>query len=667
MIGRLFDFLGFRKKLFLAFSFVSVLFSIATVLAVISSRQTYRLSIKLEEKTYLGQQMSQQLISDFRYIGELYSAAIATKKFDNIGKAKKEADWTQATLDRLEQLLVIEPEKIKNQRTLFNSYMELGDQAAGSARTSSDSRAMALELARLNDASASLIKSMYEIDNSIRDIFLNDLRIIGQLSNRTTVIAIAATLFALLLAAKLSVFVTARITKPIFVLMSAMERVGKGELRAEIPVSGKDEITILSQNYNMMLSGLRDRERMRDIQKQVFEITRALYEQMDIDIMLNRTLLTTMSAVDALAGSILLYDEKKDALVFKYVVGEAAEVLKGTSIKPDQGIAGQVFQSGKTKLVRDTSQESQFLQEVDRRTGFQSKNMITTALKSIEGQPIGVIQIIRKKEGFFNDEDIRIVEIMAILATTAIQNVRFHENERLAAVATMVGQISHDLKNMLTPIILGVDLLKMMLQKFLEKLPEALRNKTLDTAFSRLAIIKEASVMIQERMKAMTNCVKGIVSDPLFERASINEVARRVIEILRANAQDKGIELEHIEGQVPEFLMDTKQIYNALYNLLDNSIAATPRGGKVQLETYCSKGGTFPQESAVVIQISDTGCGIPNHVLERLFTDKAISTKAGGTGFGTQIVANVVKAHKGKLEVKTKEGHGTTFIIRIPL
>ena len=67
------------------------------------------------------------------------------------------------------------------------------------------------------------------------------------------------------------------------------------------------------------------------------------------------------------------------------------------------------------------------------------------------------------------------------------------------------------------------------------------------------------------------------------------------------------------------------------------------------------------------IEVADTGRGMPPEVRERLFTDRAISTKPGGTGLGTRIVKNVVDAHGGKIWVESELGKGTTFFIRLPL
>jgi two-component system sensor histidine kinase AtoS len=113
---------------------------------------------------------------------------------------------------------------------------------------------------------------------------------------------------------------------------------------------------------------------------------------------------------------------------------------------------------------------------------------------------------------------------------------------------------------------------------------------------------------------------------------------------------------------------DRKQLYNALYNLVNNAIPETPSGGQVILRTRAlPQDNENSYEPMVLIQVQDMGCGIPEHVRARLFTDQAISTKEGGTGLGTRIVHGIVQRHGGTITVESREGEGSTFSIRLPL
>jgi signal transduction histidine kinase len=119
-------------------------------------------------------------------------------------------------------------------------------------------------------------------------------------------------------------------------------------------------------------------------------------------------------------------------------------------------------------------------------------------------------------------------------------------------------------------------------------------------------------------------------------------------------------------------------MYNALYNLVNNAIPETPAGGSVTVRTRIPRadeekprdgksGADGVLEDALLIEVQDTGRGMPENVRARLFTDEAISTKPGGTGLGTRIVAGVVRRHNGTITVQSAEGQGTTFSVRLPL
>ena len=114
-------------------------------------------------------------------------------------------------------------------------------------------------------------------------------------------------------------------------------------------------------------------------------------------------------------------------------------------------------------------------------------------------------------------------------------------------------------------------------------------------------------------------------------------------------------------------MIDQKQMYNAVYNLVNNAIPETPDGGSVTARTYAREGGEFPNGNYVIIEVRDTGKGMPDHVKARLFTDNAVSTKPGGTGLGTRIVKNVADAHKGKITVESEPDKGTAFFMKVPI
>ena len=110
---------------------------------------------------------------------------------------------------------------------------------------------------------------------------------------------------------------------------------------------------------------------------------------------------------------------------------------------------------------------------------------------------------------------------------------------------------------------------------------------------------------------------------------------------------------------------DTVKLQQVFYNVIDNAIKYTPRGGEVHVSL--ARAG-----KRAIIRISDTGIGIPAddlpHIFDRFYrVDKARSRATGGTGLGLSIVKQIVQLHGGSILATSEEGHGTTFVIELPL
>lgn len=427
-------------------------------------------------------------------------------------------------------------------------------------------------------------------------------------------------------------------------------------------------------------------ERNRQLQA-IFRITSALYAKQDLDGMLQETLKVALEVVNADAGTLYLYNPECNTLVFRYVIGEKADELTGRDIPADEGVAGEVFQIGQPKISEDVTREPRHLQGVGQRIGYRTRNMVTVPLKDIDGKPIGVLQALNKREGDFDEHDMETLSILATLAATAIETVRIHEERKLAIIARLLGDISHDIKNMLTPIITTAQTLELLYRPVQEGLKQLEKLKTGNGVWDRVAetlketlkpfdsffqeaviMIEKGSGQIQERVREISDAIKGVISEPQFELIDVNEVIERVLQALKPVAQRQGVELRLEQvTTIPKVLLDPKRLYNAFYNLVNNAIPETPSGGWVAVRTYVRYDGEFPEGNYLGIEVADTGRGIPPEVKESLFTDKAVSTKAGGTGLGTRIVKNVVDAHGGVIWVESELGKGSTFFIRLPL
>ena len=429
---------------------------------------------------------------------------------------------------------------------------------------------------------------------------------------------------------------------------------------------------------------LEEELRRRDEQiEAIRRISSALGSIVRTDELIQEALAVSMGLVSAGAGSIILYDADKSKLVFTHVVGPTADELIGMEMDSDTGIAGAVFASGELRVSEDVTTEKEHDTDIGEKVHYQTKNMVTVPLKSVEGEPTGVMQVLNKDEGIFDDSDIEILSILGAHIATAIETSRLHDQARLAEVITFVGHISHDVKNMVTPVQTGAETLQFMIQDMFERLDEVkeanpgdelaasvsqVTDEVRDFYPEMIDIILDGSNNVQLRTKEISDCIKGMVSEPNFEPLDLREVVERVVRPLSLVAEEAGVKLGVDEvGEMPPVPADDKQIYNAIYNLANNAIQACEEGDSVTIITSAQPEGAWPEGDYALIQIADTGSGIPDEVLEKLFTDDAISTKPGGTGLGTRIIKDVVAAHDGTIDVESEVGAGTTMKVELPL
>lgn len=447
-------------------------------------------------------------------------------------------------------------------------------------------------------------------------------------------------------------------------------------------VNGAGSTAELLARITKLESELEERERQIDAMRRTCD---TLFTSPSVDDLVRNTLEIAIDVLGANAGSLLLFNEKDDTLVFRYVVGEAAATLTGFAMPSTQGIAGRVFHSGKPDLTQKVAERAEFDRSVDEKTGFHTESMMTVPVRRSENLPFGIMQILNAKR-LFDERDLEVLEVLSAVAAAAFENTRLAQEARKAAIVNLIGDISHDIKNMLTPIQTGVWTLEPMLDDLFESLEEIRKKIPLEAAsqiINSTAYVREdykwilsgaldAADKVQARTKEIADALKGELATPHFEPGDLNTSVCEVVHALAIVAQRADVNLKlELDPNLPPVDFDRKQIYNALYNLVNNAVPETV-GGTITLRTRPRCASPAPAEGSteidgVIVEVQDTGRGMPEHVRQRLFTDDTISTKPGGTGLGTRIVAGIVRRHHGTINVESEEGKGSTFRIQLPL
>jgi len=239
-------------------------------------------------------------------------------------------------------------------------------------------------------------------------------------------------------------------------------------------------------------------------------------------------------------------------------------------------------------------------------------------------------------------------------------------SEQRVDMTKLMGEVTHDVKNLLMPLVTGTDLLAEEIEDLFKQLSikEAAKvESSHHTCEEVIQLLRNTSRRIQDRMKGIADYAAVNTAPLKFESCRIVKIAESVMKSLRVLAAQKHITLR-LEGldSLPDIVGDENRIYSLLYNLVHNAVPEVPDGGSI---TVC--GRHHGEEESVELTVQDTGKGMPPEIRDGLFTNRMASRKAGGTGLGTRIVKDVVDAHGGQIRVESQVGQGTTFVIHLPI
>ncbi len=224
------------------------------------------------------------------------------------------------------------------------------------------------------------------------------------------------------------------------------------------------------------------------------------------------------------------------------------------------------------------------------------------------------------------------------------------KSEKLALAGKLAAGVAHSIRNPLTSV--------------------KMRLFSMQRALSLSPPQKEDFEVISEEIRHMESIVRNFLefSRPpklKMQRVSPSDVVDMALELLRHRVDSYGVRADVVrDGRLPEIWADPDRLKEVLVNLIVNACEAMPEGGRIRIHE--SQGIADVLGWAVVIEVKDTGPGIPDaiqdHVLQPFF-----STKEEGTGLGLSIAARIVEEHEGRLELRSRQGEGTTFIITLPL
>ena len=382
---------------------------------------------------------------------------------------------------------------------------------------------------------------------------------------------------------------------------------------------------------------------------------------------LNYAMKAAEEFMEAEASSVYELDTEKGEIFFRLARGEKGGIIKSRRLKPGEGIAGWVIQSGKPMVVEDVRKEGRFSDRFDRETGFKTRSLICVPL-TIRGKTIGALQVINKKNGVpFTEEDTELLTALAQQIAVALDNAKLYQrleenfeltaeelkitqrklirSERSAAMANLVQAVAHEVRN---PI--------MSIGGFAARMKDGLDKNH--------KFRKYLDIILQEtsRLEKLVQDVRELseMQTVYLQPANMNNLLSEVIEGFSPIMSRESIDLAaDIEENLPTITIDRAQISRALKNIIENSIEALPTGGTIELKAWTV-------DSHIRIIVKDFGVGIDEDKFDSIL-DPFVTSKATGAGLGLTMVYQIVKNHQGEIDIKRGSDKGTVVALDIPV
>ncbi len=411
--------------------------------------------------------------------------------------------------------------------------------------------------------------------------------------------------------------------------------------------------------------------------------TKKLASTGQFDLLLKEVLQLCVEAVGASGGTIYVHEPATRRLRFQHVLPEdVADRLPTKDIPEDYGVAGQAFQSSKTVIKEFPPKPD--LSDFEQATGVVLKNMIAVPLQMEDETPIGVVQLLNKNEGSFNENDAAVLETVAAVSAMAYINSRLIEEESRSSSLLGMGKVSHDIGNLAASLYANLSFSELAMAGLKDHLKDTevdesvpMYVETLDGMFTD---IQKSVDRIVGYSRLISDLSAGRSLRPNKIVAPLAETIQTSAAYLESDGRKNHVALRYeIQEDAPALWHDELYLFRIVQNLVGNAIKAVketiPDDWRAQVEANDEDvilGEVtvryFFRDDKHVVEVQDTGPGMPPQTAERILKGTARSQwdKGGGSGWGTKIVLELATTHDAAVEIDSELGVGSTFRVVFP-
>ena len=232
------------------------------------------------------------------------------------------------------------------------------------------------------------------------------------------------------------------------------------------------------------------------------------------------------------------------------------------------------------------------------------------------------------------------------------------QTEKMSSIGVLATGIAHEINNPLTSV---AGYAEALLRRFRDE-PTLVTDNRLDDFPKYLEVIVREAYHCKGIIGSLLNFSRK--SDGLLGTVNLNGLLAEILELLKHQPNYGEMDVAaRLEDDIPTILGDSSGLRQVFMNLMINACHAIKDGGRVEISATYSD-----TDQAVIVQVSDTGCGIAHEVIDRIWDPFFTTKEVGkGVGLGLALSYNIVKRHGGEITVESHEGKGSTFTVTLPV
>jgi len=389
-----------------------------------------------------------------------------------------------------------------------------------------------------------------------------------------------------------------------------------------------------------------DTEKRLEGYRRLIDIARDLASTLDLNILLDRIIRAAVDITGAQAASILLYDDASRQLHFQVATDLDEPLMRGLVVPLEGSIAGWIVTNRQPVRVSNAQEDPRHFGLIEEATHYATNSLLGVPLIT-KDKVIGVLEALNKQGGEFTETDEALFCVLGAQAAVAIENARLFQQSDL--IATFVHEVRTPLSAITTAtyLLLRPEISHEERDEIVQNIhDEACRLNTLASSFLDLARMESGRVQFHSSQ---------------FELRALLVECKKV---MQSKADEDGIQITiEIPADFPSLEADRDKLKQLMLNLLSNAIKYNRPNGLVTMSASA-------QEKEFVIAVQDTGIGIPEKALPKLFQKfyrvQDAEGSPTGTGLGLSICKQIIQGHGGRIEVHSQLGEGTTFTIHLP-